>query len=79
MSRGSPKPAAQSLEHLVARHEFNFASLDLSDSTLDLDAPRFLDVSVGWTIERFDKSQSKLCPFGLRELGRLFLELGKDV
>ena len=79
MSTGSPKPAAKPLEHLVARHEFNFSSLDLSDSMLDLDAPRLLDIDVGWTVKRFDKSQGKLCPFGLRELSRLSLELGKDV
>jgi hypothetical protein len=79
MSRGSPEPAAQPLEHLIARNEFNFSSLDLSDSMLDLDAPRLLDVGVSWAVKRFDEHEGKLCPFGLRELSGLLLELGKDV
>jgi hypothetical protein len=79
MSRGSPKLAAQPLEHLVARNGFNFSSLDLSGSMLDLDSPRLLYVGVGWPVKRFDKSESQLCPFPFRELSRPFLELGKNV
>ena len=62
MSRGSPKLAPQPLEHLIARNEFHFSPLDLSNSMLDLDAPRLLDVAVGWTVQGCDKSESKLCP-----------------
>src|ERR1700675_4489364 len=72
MSKGSPKPAAQPLEYLVARNEFNFSSLDLSGSLLDLDSPRLLDAGVGWSVKRFDESESQLCPVSLRELSRLF-------
>ena len=79
MSRGSPKPTAQPLEHLVARNEFHFSALDLSDSMLDLDAPRLLDVAVDWTVKGYNKIKSKLCPVGLREMRRFFFELGKDV
>jgi hypothetical protein len=79
MSKGSPKPAAQPFEHLVARNEFNFSSLDLSGSLLDFDSPRLLDAGVGWAVKRFDKGESQLRPFSLRELSHLFLEFGKNV
>jgi hypothetical protein len=59
-NRLSPEPTAQPLKHLVARNELNFSSIDLSEPTLDLDTPRFVNVSFGRAVERFNQGEREL-------------------
>jgi len=58
----------QPLENLISGDKLDFVSLDLRQTTLDLDPPRLFDINVRRTVERFEKRESEL---GSLQLGKL--------
>lgn len=75
----SPETATQLRKYFIAGDELNFAAVDLTYASLNLDAPRFLYVRVTGSVKGLDQGECQFRPLTFRQLRRFLLQLSQGI